>query len=130
MIILQRIAKCTRNGGPSGIELEHYVEALEDESAGLTYAALVGLRKQSVHDAERLFSENLAKFMDRKGYKAEAKYIRAVNGWRRACDERGLSELQRCRLNYSFLSYVLDDLMPWHKDQCDFSLLEVNRLAL
>lgn len=31
-----------------------------------------------------------------------------------------------------FLDYVLDDLMPWHRDQGlrDFSLLEVNRYVL
>ena len=45
-------------------------------------------------DAERMFSLPLAEFMDRKGYTEEAKYIYAVNGWRRAADERGLSSLQ------------------------------------
>lgn len=47
---LQRIAKCTRNGGPASIQLERYVEALNHEESGLTYPALVGLRKQSVQD--------------------------------------------------------------------------------
>ena len=65
--------------------------------------------------------------MDRKGYKAEAKYIRVVNGWRRACDQRGLSEHERPKLNNNFLDYILDNLMPWHKEKRDFSLLEVNR---
>ena len=103
------------------------METLQDESSGLTYPALVGLRKQSVLDAERLFSLSLADFMDRKGYKAEAKYIRVVNGWRRACDQRGLSEHERSKLNDNLLDYILDDLMPWHKEKRDFSLLEVNR---
>lgn len=65
--------------------------------------------------------------MKKKGYEAEVKYIEAVLGWRRACDERGLSELERCRYNYNFLSYILDELMPWHRTHYDFSLLEVNR---
>ncbi len=121
------MAKCTRNGGPDDIEVEHYMEALKDETSRLTYSALVGLRKQSVSDAERLFSLPLAHFMERKGYTAEANYIHAVNGWRRAADERGLSQLQRCRLNYKFLQYILDDLMPWHQSEYDFSLLEVNK---
>ena len=65
--------------------------------------------------------------MERKGYKNEAEYIKAVNGWRRSCDERGLSELQRCKLNYNFLCYIFEDWMPWYKANWDYSLLEVNR---
>ena len=93
----------------------------------LTYPALTGQRKQSVTDVERLFGAELLAFMMKKGYSAEAEYIDAVLGWRRACDERGLTELQRCRYNYRFLNYLLDDLMPWHRTSYDFSLLEVNR---
>lgn len=118
-----------RNGGPDEIQLERYVEALNHEGSGLTYPALVGLRKQSVEDAERMFSPKLLKFMEDKGYISEANYIRAVLGWRQACDERGLSELQRCRLNYRMLNYVLKELMPWYEQTYDFSLLEVNRYA-
>lgn len=127
---IQRIAKCTREGGPSSIQLERYTEALLDDSACMTYPALVGQRKQSVQDAERMFSEDLEKFMRRKGYNEEAQYIKAVRGWRRACDERGLSELERSRLNYGLLNYILDDLMPWHSTDYDFSLLEVTRYVL
>lgn len=67
--------------------------------------------------------------MEKKGYNIEAEYLRAVRGWRRACDERGLSHVERSQYNKKFLDYVLDDLMPWHRDQGlrDFSLLEVNR---
>ena len=65
--------------------------------------------------------------MEQKGYEAEARYIKAVNGWRRATDERGLTEKQRSDLNYNFLTYILDDLMPWHSSDYDFSLLEVNK---
>ena len=49
------------------MNLKHYVEALTDSSVDLTYSALVGLRKQSVQDAERLFSPKLADFMERNG---------------------------------------------------------------
>ena len=69
----------------------------------MTYPALVGSRKQSVEDAERLFSSSLLKFMEKKDYKYEAQYIRAIRGWRQACDQRGLSELERCRYNYNLL---------------------------
>ena len=53
----------------------------------------------------------------------------STQNWRRACDERGLTNAQRSEYNQAFLSYILDDLMPWHtKDNLrDFSLLEVNQ---
>jgi len=57
------------------VKLERFVEAIKDSTSGLTYPALVGLRKQSVQDAERMFSEPLAEFMERKGYTEECKYI-------------------------------------------------------
>ena len=88
------------------------MEALQDAEAQLTYTALTGERKQSVKDAERLFSPSLLAFMEKKGYAFEAKYIRVVLNWRWACDERGLSELERCRFNHQMLNYILDELMP------------------
>ena len=128
MFIAQRIAQCTRNGGPSTINLEHYLDALKDESACLTYSALVGQRKQSVQDAERMFSKSLEDFFKKdQKYHEEYRYVKAVRGWRRACDERGLNERERSRLNYGLLNYILDDLMPWHSDMYDFSQLEVTR---
>ena len=103
---------------------------MQDSSSGLTYDALTGLRKQSVRDAELLFSANLASFMDSKGYTFEAKFIRIILNWRRDCDERGLPELQRSHYSYEILNFLLDDLMPWHHEIYDFSTLEVNRYGL
>lgn len=68
--------------------------------------------------------------MSRKGYKCEKKFVRTVRNWRRACDERSLSSLQRFKFNYQLLNFILDELMPWHTKTYDFSLLEVNRYAL
>lgn len=67
--------------------------------------------------------------MEDKRYNVKAAYLRAVHGWRRACDERGLSDAQRGQFNTKFLDYILDDFMPWHKDtgMRDFSHQEVNR---
>ena len=53
--------------------------------------------------------------MDSKGYDTEATYVRVVANWRRACDKRGLSELQRCHYNYD---YILDEVTPWHRVIC------------
>ena len=52
--------------------------------------------------------------MKNKGYTYEHKYTEAITNWRRACDERGLSELTRSKFNYGMLNLILDELMPWH----------------
>lgn len=69
--------------------------------------------------------------MKYKGYNFEAEYLSTVRGWRRACDERGLLDEERSQYNTAFLNYILDDLMPWHKDPGlrNFSILEVNQLV-
>ena len=121
------MAAHTRSGGPSKLKLEQYTEALSDPSSGLTYPSFVGSRKQSVVDAERLFSPKLAAFMEKKGYTFEANYIRIIWNWHRASDERGLTSLRRSRFNYKLLDLILENLMPWYEDSYDFSLLEVNR---
>ena len=124
---IQRIGHSTRAGGPHELQLQRFHEALGDSNTKLTYPALTGQRKQSVRDVENLFSARMVTFMESKGYKFEAKYISIIMNWRRACDERGLSSLQRSHFNYDLLNYLLDELMPWHLHMYDFSLLEVNR---
>ena len=99
IINLQRIARTTRLGGPSQLQLDRFTEALYDETLGLTFPALTGQRKQSVKDAENLFSIGVENFMKKKGYLYEEKYVRCIRNWRRACEERGLSSLQRCKYN-------------------------------
>ena len=118
---VQRIGQSTRCGGPDDLKLERFAEALMDDSSQLTFPAFTGQRKQSIRDVENLFSIGVENFMERKGYTYEAKYIRTIRNWRRSCDERGLSQLQRSRFNYQLLEMVLDELMPWHKTQYDFS---------
>ena len=124
------MAHSTRLGGSRQLKLERFTEVLYDESSGLTYPALTGQRKQSVQDAEVLFSEGVQKFMEKKKYTYEAKFVQVIRNWRRACDQRGLSSLQRCKFNYGLLQLILDELMPWHSKHYDFSLLEVNRYVV
>lgn len=108
------------------MDLECFVEALHDSTTNLTYPALTGAQQQSVLDVERFFSGDMIRFMERKGYIAEAQYLSIVHNWRKACDEQGLSAETRQLFNQEFLQFILDDLMPWHKDK-DLSFLEVNR---
>ena len=124
--IMQRIGTCLRLGGPDEIHLERFVEALQDPESGLTHPALVGTRKQSIEDIERLFGERLIAFMDKKQYTSEASYLRLVRNWRRATDERGISDSQRQEFSKNFLKFIVEGLIPW-SDTLDYSSLEVNR---
>ena len=92
--------------------MQRFHEALSDPETKLSYPALTGQWKQSVRDVENLLNSRMVKFMESKGYQFEAKYIRVIMNWRRACDKRGLSPLMRSRYNYDLLNYLLDDLMP------------------
>lgn len=110
------------------MHLERFMEAVYDSEAKLSYHALIGSRKQSVSDVEQIFSLSVLQFLERKGHDVEVEYVHAIQNWRRACDERGLTDLERSQYNHELRSYILDELMPWHKEQGqDFSLLEVNQ---
>ncbi len=110
----------------SDIGLESFVEALTDKEAGLTYPALTGIRKQSVQDVERLLGSGVIAFMEKKHDYEEAMLLKAVRNWRRAIDERGITEQQRQDLLQEFMDYICRDLMLWYsKGLKDFSMLEV-----
>ena len=68
------------------------MEAIKAPKSGLTYVALVGSRKQSVEDVERLFGVPLIQYMEKKQYHLEAKYLKVIRNWRRAVDERGVAD--------------------------------------
>ena len=118
-----------RDGGPRELQLQRFMEAVYDKDVQLSYHALIGSRKQSVSDVEQIFSSRVLKFMEDKGYKVETEYVKVIRNWRRASDERGLDDAERSTFNNDMLSYMLDELMPWHVEPQlrDFSLLEVNQ---
>lgn len=60
------MATSLRQGKVKGVRLERFLEALYDPGTRLTYAAITGVRKQSVINAERLFSKDVLDFMERK----------------------------------------------------------------
>lgn len=104
---------------------------MEADETSLSHHALIGTRKQSVSDMEQIFSKHVLNFFERKGYVTEADYVRVIRNWRRTCDERGLQYKERSQYNTEFMSYILDELMPWHKDPTkDFSHLEVNAVRI
>ena len=69
--------------------------------------SLVLARKQSVADVEQIFSARVLHFFEQNDYSVEADYLRVIRNWRRACDERGLTNTQRSEYNQAFLSYIL-----------------------
>lgn len=125
--ILKRMATHTRELRYIHLSGDAFDAAMTSPDTGLTHAALVGLRKQSVDDAERLLSHRVGKFLGDNGFATEAEYVTTIADWHEASDGRGLSQLQRSKKNYAMLNYVLDELMPWHRQTYDFALLDINR---
>ena len=93
----------------------------------MTHGALVGDRKQSVKDAERLLSFKVAIFLQANGWDIEAKYVNTIAEWHEASDGRGLDQRERCKRNYKMLNYILDDWFPYYRDGYDFSYIDINR---
>ena len=127
--LLKRIAHHIRDGGYEAFNCEAFSEVLADPLSALTHAALVGKRRQSVKDAERLLSYHVADSLQRHGYIEEANYVRIVAQWHESSDGRGLSQLQRCRFNYQMLNFILEVLMPWYDECYDFSTIDINRCS-
>ena len=125
--ILKRIGHHTRDGKFLKLNCEAFDEAMLDKNTGLTYTALIGQRKQSVVDAERLLSHHVAKFFRDKNHHPEADYVETIANWHEASDGCGMSQLERCRANYKMLNYLLDEWMPWHKSCYNFSFIDINR---
>ena len=128
--LFRRMAKSVREGKDPKLNFEAFNDALQDSESGLTYAALIGKRKQSLKDAERLLSYHVADSLMRKGHVQEAEHVKIIASWHEASDGRGLSQLQRSCYNYQMLNYMLDEWMPWHHENYDFSTIDINRWVL
>ena len=98
--------------------------------SGLTHAALVGKRKQSVKGAEKMLSYHVVRSLERHGHQNEAEFGRIIARWHEASDGRGLSQLQRCWFNYHMLNFILDEWMPWHTQNYDFATIDINRFVI
>ena len=125
--VLKRIAGSLRKGHIPNVDLQAFVKAMNNAETGLTYTALTGKRKQSVGDAEKLLSPAVAKWLKANGYLNEGRFVEIVSNWHKASDGRGLTEAVRKKYNLAMLDYLLEDWMPWYKDNRDYSTLDVNR---
>lgn len=102
--------------------------ALLDNQSGLTHAALIGARKQSVRDAEKLLSYSVVNSMEKSGYTFEANYVRTIAQWHEACDGKGLAIHKRSEYNKAMFRYIVEDLMP-SNGEYNFTALDINRLV-
>lgn len=65
--------------------------------------------------------------MKKNVHGSEARFVEVVRNWHKAADGRGLSEEQRSSYNKDMINFLLDDWMPWHKYDRDFSTLDILR---
>ena len=100
---------------------------MHDRTTGLTYTALTDKRKQSIGDAEKVLSPPVGKWLRANGFLSEARFVEVVSNWHKANDGRRLTEADRKKYNLAMLDYLLEDWMPWYKDERDYSTLDVNR---
>ena len=121
------MAKHVRDGGYQQLNYEAFDDVLKDSKSGLTQVALIGKRKQNLVDAERLLSYHVVDSLRLHGHEREAEYVEIMVHWHDATDGTGLSQLTRCKYNYKMLTYILDEWMPWHNENYDFSTIDINR---
>ena len=62
-----------------------------------------------------------------KGDKTGAEVIKRLHNWHKAVDGRGLSENARSAYCEAMKFWLLDEWIPWHRQNPDYSLLDVNR---
>ena len=125
--VLKRIAACFRMGNIPNVDMTAFVGAMNDQHTGLTYTALTGKRKQSVSDAEKLLSTAVADWCKNNGHPEEGRVIEVIANWHKASDGRGLDEETRKKYNIAMLDFILEDWMPWYKENKDYSTLDPNR---
>ena len=125
--VLKRITGSLRKGLIPNVNFKSFVKVIHDPHTGLTYTALIGKRKQSVGDAERLLSPAVVKWLRTNGFLNEAHLVEIVSNWHKATDGRGLSEEDRRKFNLNMLDYLLEDWMSWFCYNREYSTLDPNR---
>lgn len=124
---MKRITGCLRSGEIPNVRLQYFRDALNDPSTGLTKSALTGVNKQSVPDCERIFSFGMIDVMQKNGHENEMAFVRLVHNWHKASGGRGLDEDTRHLYNKDMLNWILDDWIPWHSENYDFSTIDMER---
>ena len=79
--ILNYFTGHTREGRWRRLNVAAFGEAMASGQTGLTNAALNGVDKQNVPDAERLLSFAVATFFRLHGHEREAVYVQTIAEW-------------------------------------------------
>ena len=61
--------------------------------------------QQNTYSGQLMFSENVEKFMSKKGYTKTVEFIKLVRHWHTACDSRGVRADVRVMLLYNMYSF-------------------------
>ena len=90
---------------------EHF-HTLAKEDPDLLSRPLVfdNIDQQNAFSAQLMFSENVEKFMRRKGYIETANFVKLVRHWHVACDNRGVRADVRVTLIYNMYSFLTSDI--------------------
>ena len=126
------ICKIVRNFRPKkgvglGISKNRMRDAIHDPFTGLSYESLTGKNKQSVPDCERIISLGVVSFMEKNGHLSECKVLTILRNWHRAVGGRGISEETLSTFLQDMKNWLLDDWMSWHRENKDYSTIDVNR---
>ena len=79
--LFQRAASSIRQGKDPSLNFEAFDDVIMDSLSGLTHASLIGKRKQSLVDAERLISSHVSSLL-RHGHHQEARHIEVLTRYR------------------------------------------------
>ena len=76
--LYRQIAKSIREGKDDNLNFEAFDHVLLDQNSALTHAALIGMRKQSLVDVERLLSYHVVESLRKNGHPKEAKHVEII----------------------------------------------------
>ena len=97
------------NKGYDLCKQEHF-QTLATENPELLSRPLVfgNIDQQNAYNAQLMFSENVEKFMLKKGYTETAEFIKLVRHWHTTCDSQGVRADVRVMLLYNMYSFLTE----------------------
>lgn len=96
---------------------------------GLIYIVLIGKRKQSVLDVEKLFLIVVVNWCIENGFFEEGRVVEIIVNWYKVSDGRGFDEEIRRKYNFVMLEFFLEDWMSWYQEIKDYFILDLNRFV-
>ena len=97
------------NKGYDFCKKEHF-QTLAMENPDLLSRSLVfdNIDQQNAYSAQLMLSENVEKFMEKKGFSETADFISLVQHWYATCDSRGIWADVCVHLLYKMYSFLME----------------------